>query len=398
MSTFKFCLLGLAQLIANGTIYYAFTVLVTPISDGLGHPVSWSFGCLTIALLIGGLTSPYIGKYIDRHGGKGVLILGSMLGSMAFSALCFVQGLASLTLVLILLQVAGVMALYEALFPVLVQADESRAPKLITGIMLFAGFSSSVFWPLTQWLLAHTDYRNICAFYAALNFFVCVPVYMYVFSGVGPKSTHQVVRVMEAPVVSAPINSALIDRRMLWMTLSFCLSSFSYNAINLALIPALTGIGASAASVASFSVLIGPSMVAARFLQFLGGEKLHPLMIGKLTTIALVLCMALVTLVPTASSLVLVLFMVLFGISQGLISIVRGTLPLALFGSEGYGERLGKMNALRRFFIAAAPFVFGSMIEFWGSRWAFGITATFMVVAVWLLYKIKMPDAGGKVS
>ena len=376
-------LLGLSQIVGYGTLYYSFSILAGSAAAELGWPVSWLYGSLSIALLIGGLVAPEVGRRIDRHGAGPVMTLGSIAAAaMLFVAAVSPSGIA-FAICVVGMQVTGAFVLYDAAFAALVQTTGSEARARITHLTLIAGFASTIFWPLTAWLQGMLSWREIYLVFAVANLLLCLPIHVMLVRH------HRIARIVpQTPAVAA---AAMVPevrrRRVLWLiTIGFALAGFALSAMLTQMVPMLTqlGLGASALAV---SALFGPAQVLVRFVNMLVGAKRHPM---AATFIALaMLPLSLVVLAATGPSLIgATVFAILFGFGSGLKSIVQGTLPLALFGSSSYGARLGFMAAMRQGLAAFAPFILAFTSEATGA--ATGLWLTVAVGACGLLCMIMV--------
>lgn len=354
-------LLGLSQIIGYGTLYYSFAILADSAAATFEVPLSWLFGCLSVALLVGGFIAPWAGKLIDRHGAGVVMTVGSFIAAMSLAVAALAPSLPVFALATIAMQVAGTLALYDAAFAGLVQVTGAEARMRITHLTLIAGFASTIFWPLTSWLHDTLDWRQVYLLFAAANLLVCVPVHWLL------TRDHRK-RVVGPVETAAPEHAAVperLRRPVLWLvTIGFALAGFALSAMLAQMVPLLTqvGLGSSALLVA---MLFGPSQVLVRFVNLLLGAGRHP---RGATLIALGLVPGAILVLGITSPWTggAVLFAVLLGFGSGLKSIVQGTLPLALFGSSSYGARLGYMAAVRQILAAVAPFVLAVVIDFAG--------------------------------
>ncbi|HTJ55952.1 MAG TPA: arsenite efflux MFS transporter ArsK [Devosiaceae bacterium] len=380
-------LLGVSQLIGYGTLYYSFSILAGDIGRSFAWPVSWLYGCFSLALLAGGVIAPLIGRRIDRHGAATVMALGSALSA---AALCWASCATNpivFAAALIAMQAASALVLYDAAFAALVQLTGAEARLRITHLTLIAGFASTLFWPLTSWLHAALDWRQILLVFAGLNLFVSLPIHALL--AARPRRSIEIVPSPSGDT-GTPTAIALppnLQRRMLMlMTLGFALSNFALSALLAQLVPTLTtvGLGASALLVAS---LFGPAQVLVRFVNMLLGVRRHPLpaaLIGlAMTPLAIAVLMLSAPAVPGA-----VVFAALLGFGSGLKSIVQGTLPLALFGAGSYGARLGIMAAARQVLSALAPFAFAALSGAAGTSWALAALAVAGVLGLAALLEV----------
>ena len=379
-------LLGISQIIGYGTLYYSFSILAADIAASFDWPVSWVFGSFSLALLAGGLLAPLVGRRIDRHGAAAVMVLGSALSAAALLAVALAPNALSFTIALVAMQAVSALALYEAAFAALVQVTGMEARQRITHLTLIAGFASTIFWPLTSWLHGVMDWREIFMIFAALNLLVCVPIHLFMalqrrasMRRASPQSVH-----VTAPAQKLPPE---IARSALWLvTGAFALSGFVQSAMLTQMVPLLTLLGLGGAALL-VSMLVGPSQVLARFVNMVAGNKRHPLAVA---VVSLALFPAAILLLAGTAPMMLGAgaFAVLFGGGAGLKSIVQGTLPLALFGSAGYGTRLGSMAAVRQVLGASAPFAFAWTIEAIGATYALVVLAGIALVAVAMLVEV----------
>lgn len=380
-------LLGLSQIIGYGTLYYSFSILADSAATSFEWPVSWLYGSLSVALFIGGLVAPEVGKRIDRHGAGVVMTVGTAFASATLAVAALAPNGIIFTIAIVGTQVTGALVLYDAAFAALVQATGHEARARITHLTLIAGFASTIFWPLTAWLHGQLDWRQIYLLFAVANLVLCLPIHALLARQHRDKVTIPTGN-MAAPS-HQPVPAGQ-HRQVLWLvTIGFALAGFALSAMLAQMVPMLTqlGLGASALLV---SALFGPAQVLVRFVNMLIGARRHPM---AATLIALTMTpAAIAVLTLSAPSIVgAVFFAVLLGFGSGLKSIVQGTLPLVLFGSASYGTRLGYMAAVRQGLAALAPFVLAVLIEHVGAASALGVMTGVGVlglscmIAVWLL-------------
>ncbi len=166
----------LAWTLAWASSYYLPAVLADPIAAGLGVPKALFFGCFSASLLLQAALGPMIGRAIDRHGGRDVLVLSNLMLAAGLAWLALAQGSVGLAGAWVLLGIGMALGLYDSAFATLtaLYGREARAP--ITGITLIAGFASTVGWPLSALLDQTLGWRGACLGWAALNLFVCLPM------------------------------------------------------------------------------------------------------------------------------------------------------------------------------------------------------------------------------
>lgn len=360
--------LGATQIIGYGTLYYSFSILAPAMAREFSLPLDWLFGLLSISLLCGGLIAPRAGRWADRFGAGMLMMMGSAAAGLALLAAALAPNATALAAALVAMEIASAFVLYGTAFAAVVQAGSNGAHRSITHLTLIGGFASTLFWPLTAALHEHLSWRVIYSIFAVLNIAVCLPIHAWI--ACRPRAvetTGVLVTVDRHPNSSVPTVSAAARPAtglFLLMLAAFAMEGLVLASILVHMVPMMNAIGLGAAGLV-VSMLFGPSQVASRFINMLFGGRLSQ------TSLAIIAA----TLLPSALLLLFVtspwlpgviVFAILFGFGSGLASIVGGTLPLELFGREGYGARLGWVTAARQFSSAFAPFAFAFAIERWG--------------------------------
>ncbi|WP_436405741.1 MFS transporter [Albidovulum sp.] len=339
-----------------------------PIAEDLGLSPVWVFGAFTMAMVISAMVGPWAGARIDGVGGRGVL----MLSNLVFAAGLCLLAVAPTPLVLFagwaVIGLGMGIGLYEAGFATLagIYGKEARGP--ITGITLIAGFASTVGWPLSGLMLATWGWREACIGWALIHLVVALPLNAWL-----PKGTERIA------AASTPVEDGPPPSRMALSLLAFVFAATWFNSTAMAahLPGLLQAAGASTTMAIAAGALIGPAQVAARVLEFGLLRRFHPLASARLAASAHpVAALCLVAFGGPAAYA----FALLHGAGNGILTIAKGTLPLALFGSAGYGARLGWLNAPARALQAAAPLVFGAALGAWGLH-AIWLTAGVGVLA-----------------
>lgn len=358
--------LGLTQIIGYGTLYYSFSVLAQAMAEDFGWPPEWVFGVFSISLLAGGLAAPVAGSWIDRHGAGKVMSWGTIGAVTALIACAIAPSPMTFTAGLITIELASTFVLYNAAFAVLVQINPVTAPRAITYLTLIAGFASTIFWPLTSALHASLSWREVYIVFAALHITLCLPIHVWL-SCLPARSRADISG--EAPATPSVEGSLAQDRRrsgFILMSMGLALVSFVDAAILIHMLPMLTSLGIGSTSVL-IGTLFGPAQVASRLFSMFSGNHIPPLGLALISALLVPVSVFILLLsgswVPGSLA-----FAIIFGLGAGLASIVQGTLPLALFGSYGYGQRVGKATAIRLVATAAAPFAFAFIMQHFGVR------------------------------
>lgn len=375
--------LGLTQIIGYGTLYYSFSVLAPGMGQEFGLSTEWMFAAFSVSLLVGGLSAPWIGAWIDRVGAGRVMTVGSLVAGLALGACALAANSVMLALGLVAIQIASGLVQYTSSFTLLVQINPARAQRTITQLTLIAGFASTLFWPLTTALHAHMDWHQVYGLFAALHLFICFPVHAWLMIRTRQdvdRRSGLVPIVPTSPPVAGLVDAAARPRAFGLMLVGFAIQSFVTSTFLVHMLPLLTGLGLAQASVLVASAF-GPAQVLSRFTNMMFAGRLSQRRLAIIASFFLPLATGILLL--TAPSLAgAFAFAIVFGLSSGLASIVQGTLPLELFGSEGYGKRLGRLTAVRLVVSSAAPFAFALMTERLGYPEALAIIAGIGMLAV----------------
>jgi predicted MFS family arabinose efflux permease len=357
---FTIIVLGSTQTLAWASSYYLPAVLADDMSRDLGLSTNWIFGIFSASLILTAVMGPKVGRTIDAWGGNGVLAASNLLFAAGLSLLCIAQSLPMFAAAWVVMAIGMGLGLYDSAFATLGRLYGTDARGAITGITLIAGFASTIGWPLTAWGASTIGWRETCLAWAAVHLFIALPMNFYLLPkpsrmtpGTGTARPHAVPRAIP------------IDRPMILLAFAFA-AAWIVTAGMAAHFPRIVeAAGASPAQAIAAGALIGPAQVAARLLEAGPLARFHPLVSARLATLTHPIGAAVILLAGggVASSA----FALLHGSGNGILTIARGTVPLALFGPENYGYRLGLIGAPARFLQAGAPLGFSLLIEHIGS-------------------------------
>ncbi len=355
--------LGTAQTLAWASSYYLPAILAAPMAQEFGLSTAWVFGAFSAALMLSAVLGPVVGRVIDSKGGRGMLTASNLVLALGLAALGLAQGPWSMAAAWFVLGIGMAMGLYDAAFATLAGLYGRAARGPITGITLIAGFASTVGWPVSALLAEAFGWRGACLGWAALHILVGLPLNRLLVPP-APPPERKAAMVEEAPPAPSRLAMPLL-------AFVFAGSWFIAGAMAAHLPALLQAAGASGATAVAAAALIGPAQVAARVAEFGLLRRFHPLVSARLAMLGHPLG-ALVLIGfggPAAAA-----FAVLHGMGNGVMTIAKGTLPLAVFGPAGYGARQGLLGAPARFLQAASPFLFGLLLERGGVATALGVT------------------------
>ena len=348
--------LGTTQTLAWASSYYLPAILADPIARDLGVSANWVFAAFSASLVLSALLGPRIGRQIDLVGGRSVLSISNLTLAAGLALLGFAYSIAMLIVAWLLLGIGMALGLYDAAFAALGRIYGDAARRSITGITLIAGFASTVGWPLTAWGLQNIGWRDTCFAWALAHIVIGLPLNFLMLPAV---------KGAKAAVAASTKPHIPIDRTMILLAFTFAAAWTVTGAMAAHLPRILEAAGATALQAVAAGALIGPAQVAARVVEASLLTRYHPLFSTKLACVTHPIGAVIVLLGGGAAASVFAIF---HGAGNGVLTIARGTLPLAIFGPQNYGYRLGIIGAPARMAQAAAPLVFGLLIDIMGSR------------------------------
>lgn len=375
--------LGSTQTLAWASSYYLPAILAVPMARDLGLSPSWVFAAFSAALLLTAMLGPSVGRLIDKQGGRGVLMVSNAVMALGLVIMALSQGMFSLMFAWLVIGIGMAMGLYDAAFATLGRLLGRSARSSITGVTLLAGFASTIGWPLTALLESELGWREACGAWAILHIVIGLPL-----NACLPRageSTHYPDDDRSAPPPERP------RLAMILLAYVFAAGWFVSTAMAAHLPRLLQETGVSLSVAVAAAALVGPAQVAARLGEFALLRHLHPLIAARVATTLHPLGAALLATVgmPAAG------FALLHGAGNGMMTIASGTLPLALFGPQGFGQRQGLIIAPARAMQALAPLLFGLLIEQNGAG-ALWLTSGLMLVATIALLCVRVPPSSKK--
>ncbi|MDQ6619400.1 MAG: MFS transporter [Pseudomonadota bacterium] len=354
--------LGIAQIISWGTLYYSIAVLGASMRRDLGISEPALFGAYSFSLLLSGIFAPAAGRAIDRWGGRAVMSSGSIVAAVSLFAIGAAQNVAVLYLGWAIGGIAMALTLYEPAFVTLSQHTGSAYRRALTVLTLFGGLASTAFWPLSLAGLSTIGWRETMWAFGALELLVCVPLHLLCI----PRTAYSEPVSRDTPAVTPvyPASSAYPQRarRVAFVALAtaFALNGFVVSAVAVHLIAVLQGKAFTLGAAVWIASCIGPMQVAGRAAEFTVGRRLSSRTVGLLafgtTALALMLLIGL-----EGVTVLGVIFAVLYGASNGVLTIVRGVVPAELFGRVGFGNTLGVLVTPSLIGRAVAPLVCAGM-------------------------------------
>lgn len=375
--------LGTAQTLAWASSYYLVAILADPMARDLGTSPSMIYGAFSAALLVSALLGPRVGRSIDRFGGREVLAVSSLLFMAGLMLLGLAPNLPAMWAGWLIVGAAMGLGLYDAAFAALGRVYGTGARSAITGITLIAGFASTIGWPLTSWGEAEFGWRSTCLAWATTHLILGLPLNLAGVPPLGGKAASAVTDVSAHPQVP-------MDRAMWLLGFAFAAGWIVSTGMAAHLPRVLEAAGATSTQAIVAAALIGPAQVAARLAEAGLMRRFHPLVSARLSTLAHPIGVAVLL---AGGGWLAAPFALLHGAGNGVLTIARGTVPLAVFGPKDYGYRLGLLGAPARIGQAGAPLGFGLLIEGYGSN-VLIVTAVLCLLAFCALLSVRSRDEG----
>ncbi|MDM7982308.1 MAG: MFS transporter [Rhizobium sp.] len=345
--------LGVTMTIGYGTLYYSFSVLAPEIAREFGWGQSFVFGVFSFGLLAGAVAAPVLGRLVDRYGARLILCLGSVAAALSLALFSVMENAWQFAAITLVAEFIALAVQYDAGFAALAQSHGREARAHITLVTLIAGFASTVFWPLLQWLLTIMTWRDIYLVMAAMNLLIALPIHLALPRArmIAPEET-----VREEQSAGEPVLDGERKRRMILMATAFAAGGFVMSAVGSTLLVLMRDLGYATAMATLAGSLIGPSQVAARLIEYVRRNLFSPPLTAIIAASAMALSLAILAgaLVQPMAAFAIA-FAIFYGAGQGLTSIVRGVLPLHYFGAAGYGRTMGTLASARIIASAIAP-------------------------------------------
>ena len=375
--------LSVAQLVSWGSTYYLFALLMTPVEQALGLSRAESSLAFSLALLVEGLLAYPVGRWIDRGHERAVMSGGSALAAICLVLLSQVSGVLGFYLAWAVLGAAMSAMLYQPVFAVVTRRYPEDFRRAIITMTFLGGLASTVFIPLIAWLMASFGWRNAVLVLAALHLLICLPVHWQALRH-APLSRRLMTPDQPA---SAPLSQYLRSPTFALVGLFLVLMMAITVALPAHMVNLLREHGMSEAWAIAVPASIGVIQVAGRLLMYFFEHHLDVHRANRLILTLLPLALLALVVAPVVGAWqgwLMLVFVLLWGIGNGMLTIVKGT-AMALYVSREHmaslNGALGVPQALAR---AAAPLLLGLL-------WT---PVTGYTSGIWLLLAISLLALG----
>jgi len=378
--------LGITQITAWGAIFYTPVLIVPLIAAERGWSISFAMGGFSLGLLTAGIAARYIGGSIDRFGGQVTMTCGSLGGALGLVLITHAANPVTYCLVWMLLGLSMAASLYDAAFASLGRIFGMAARRPITALTLAGGFASTVSWPVTHLLIENIGWRGCYLVYAAVLALVNAPLHALLL----PRERVSAEELETEP--SQRPTKVLPAKGLTFVLVASAFASYAFvpSGLSAHLLAIFQRNGIDAGTAVFIGALFGPAQVLARLIEFSFSRNLHPLWVARFAFGALLVAFLLLALTGM-SPIVAAVFALMFGGANGLVTITRGAVPLALFGASGYGRLIGRLAGPFLLMQSAAPLVMAFVVERTSDPAALALAAGFAAVALVCFILIKRP-------
>jgi predicted MFS family arabinose efflux permease len=342
------------QLIGWGTLYVPFPLLVAPMEAELGWSRVLLNAALTCGLLASGVAAVPVGRWLDRHGARGMMSLGAVAAALLLVAWSLVHDPVVFIGIWVLLGIAQAACLWNPAMAVVVAL--ARDPtRSITAITFITGLTGTLFLPLTEALIAATGWRGALQALAAMQLGAAALTFAMLRGAPKPEASRQA-------GAAVPLARRMRDAAFLGLALCFAAHAFIGVGLGAHLIPLLRERGWPEATVLLLAAAHGPAQVAARALLYAAGRRVTMRSVGVFATLLLPVAMLALAAGPASLTLT-ILFIGAFAVADGLLTIVRAAGTAEILGREGYGAITGALSAVAVLPRTVAPLVLALVWE-----------------------------------
>jgi predicted MFS family arabinose efflux permease len=376
-----------AQLVSWGVLYYAFALFIVPMEEELGWSRAELNGALTAGLLASSFSAYPIGAWIDKHGGRALMTAGSILGVLLVIAWSQVQSLPAFVLIWIGIGIAQAATLYAPVFVVLTRIFSETFRTKITVLTLVGGFASTVFLPLTQVLIEMLGWRHALLVLAGIVAITALPVHALILRD-APR------RGVGVPTLSGreAVRKAMATATFWGLFICYFAYYAAFTSMTFHLVPLLSDRGFSAEMTVAVYMLVGPAQVAGRVLLLTVARRMEAAVAGIICMVLIPISILILIFFP-GSFPMLVVFALIYGVANGIMTIVRGTAVPDLMWREGYGAINGVLAMSANIAQALSPFAAALLWEFSGGYsavlWAVLASSIIAAVAFWLAVRLR---------
>jgi MFS family permease len=358
--------LGIGQIVSWGTLYYSFPLISEVMAKDLGFTKSEAYGAATIALLVSSISAYPVGVAIDRVHGRSIMSGGAFLAALLLFGWSHVNSIFMLYAVFALMGIAQAMTLYEPAFAVIAKRFGSDANRKITALTLWGGFASTLFVPVIQFLLFHLNWRNALLILATIHVAIGILYYRLISPNKEPLNPTERLINQDSEKAGFSVVRQVLRKKAFWgLLISFTVYYATFAGLSFHLYPLLLETDMTRSTAIGVMALLGPAQVLGRILVWIFAKQKPMAAIGKIVVMTFPLALiAYLVLSPVFGAIT---FVILFGLANGIMTIVRGTVVSDMMSREGYGTLNAAIALPGTIAKATAPFLIAVLWGFSGS-------------------------------
>ncbi|WP_105381921.1 MFS transporter [Neorhizobium alkalisoli] len=350
--------LAVTQLTGWGTTFEVLGVMGRVVAPDLGLANEVIFAGLTIMMVVSALAGPATGRLLARHGAAKVLAAGAATFALGLALLSVAHGLLIYLAAWVIIGIGGALGLSAPAYTAVVEREGQDAKRVIAILMLFTGLSITIFWPLLSVLNDLVGWRLTFAVCAALQLFVCVPLYLFALPRpIETKAASDTGHIPPVALTASERNTAF-----LLVAAATTISSFVTFGLSPSLLELLRQSGASPEFALQLAAARGVTGISARFVDMLLGRRGNPLITAAAGAGLMVASFTLLVAAAGSTSM-LVAFILLYGFGSGVLAVARALLPLALFSPSEYGLQAARLSLPQNLANAVAPVIFTAILD-----------------------------------
>ena len=371
--------LCVTETVSWGILYYGFPVFLSPMEADLGWSRVQITGAFSLGLAASALAALPVGRWIDRHGARALMTVGSCAATLLVLAWSQIESLPALYTTWFLLGLALATTLYEPAFAAVVGWFPTRhRDRALLTVTLVAALASTIFMPLEAWLLARLGWRAALVTLAVVLTVITIPIHALVLR---PSPHHAPRAGADPPPVSGMTLGAAARTGVFWvLAAAFFVGNFTTNSVTVHLIPYLAARGYSPALAAAMIGWMGAMQLPARLVFASVTARFGHT--GVTAAIFFVQAAALAQLALAAHLPTLVPVVLMLGAANGMSTLARATMLAELFGPRHYGSISGAIalgaNGARAFAPVGAALL---QVALGGYDRVFGLLAASLLLA-----------------
>lgn len=376
--------LAITETFSYGIIFYAFQVFITPMQEQMGWSLAQVSGASSLALLVSGFVTLPVGIWLDKHGARLLMTIASILATLLLIAWSFVETLPLLYAIWVLLGFTMAMLFYDPAFVVVANWFNQRRGLALAVVTFVAGFASTIFLPLADYLLHLVGWRSAILILAILYGVVTIPLHGFVLrrrpEDMGLNLDGKIADTIDSEAIDTPLpqknitaSDAIRSRSFFLLTLAFGLIALAAKAMRYHFIPYAITTGIDASTAAWLAGLIGVTQVLGRVI-FAPIEMRFSSRTVALFTMATI-AISFIALIISQSLIFVGSFVLIFGAGVGAMTLVRPLILGELYGRSHYGRINSVMSFTMIFVLTIAPIGTSLMVEWFGDY----------QIAIWIL-------------